>query len=213
MNQEPSEEVEILLGTKGYIDLGSPILMNESQLKAFMNLLKELFDPRVISEKEVDYFKRDWRIGERIVYQREWTAEEYLVLLESESSEKAFQALGRSWNAAELKDADWRYRLISFCDKEGFDLSKQDKLDIIKKFMKVQEEFKKSRKELRKERDGLLKDLENFKSPEYKKRIEFMKNMKQISNKDLLEIEQKKKDIKIRLKEIEEELDKSIDDM
>jgi len=205
--------IEILDGSKGYIDLAYPIYMMENQRKKFVSLLKTIFDKRVIIEKNVEMFRRDWRIGEKVLYPREWTAEEYLVLFESDSTKKAYESLGRSWYATELKDADWRYKLLSFCDKHGLDISKEDKLEIIKKFMKAQEEFKKIRKDLRKEKKELEERLKILDAPGKKEELAFLKKLKQIKDCDLDKIEKEKKQMIMRLKEIETELEKNIEEL
>lgn len=209
--EQRNEPVEILEGDKGYVDLAYPIMVTEEQRKNFIKLLKKIYDPRIVIEKKVKEFKRDWRIGERVLYPRLWTEEEYLVLFESDSIEKIAKLLGRSPYASGLKDADWRYKLLSFCDKYEYDLTKENKLEIIKKFMKTQEEFNKFRKELRKERNKLKKELESLESPERKKTLEFLKTMKKISDEDLKKEENKKNKIRLRLKQIEEGLNKDIE--
>jgi hypothetical protein len=213
MNQvNEIEEVEILIGDKGYLDLAYPLNISEEKRNELIGLLKKIYHPRVVKEIPVKEFSRDWRIGERKLYPREWTAEEYSVLLECETIDNAVEYLGRSWQACELKDADWRYRFLGYCDKHSVDLTQEDKLTIIKKFMGEQEEFKKMKKSLRKEKNKLLKELEKIESSDYIEKLELYIKLKQIPENSLKENKNRIKMIKSKIKEIDAELEKPFEE-
>lgn len=211
MEKIKNDIIDIWIGDKGYIDFAYPVHMSGDQRRDFVILLKQIFNPKVIKDIPVKEFNRDWRIGEKKLYFRKWIAEEYSVLFECDTTKEIVESLGRSWQACELKDGDWRYRLVAFCDKNGYDLSSKDKLSIIKKFIKAQEEFNKFRKDLRKERTNLQKELENSNSPERKKIIQLHKKLG-IGKDQINELNERKKDIRKRLKQIKIELEKSFGD-
>jgi len=212
MKNRKTESIEIFTGSKGYVDIAYPINISEKQKDAFIKLLKEIYDPRVIKEIKIEQFTRDWRIGEKIMYPRTWMPEEYLVLLDCEKMERAMELLGRTWYACELKDADWRYKLISFCDKNGYDLSSEDKLEIIKKFMKSQEDFKKNKASLRKEQNKLKKELDRLNSPELEKHFAFLERLGKLQKSDIDKHWENKRKIFKRLEDIEKELNKTFDE-
>jgi hypothetical protein len=163
MRARKSETIEILRGSKGYIDLAFPTKMTERQRADFVSLMRKIYDPRVVKEYTTEEFTRDWRIGDMVLYPRRWEAEEYLILLESKSPEIAMPRIGRSWYSCELKDADWRFKLVSFCDKNGVSLSGKDKLDVVRKFLKAQEIFTQQKRRVR-SADMSIKNLgENLK--------------------------------------------------
>ena len=190
-----------------------PLKVNNEQKEQFINILKKIYDPRVVKEKTLNFFTRDWRIGERIMYPREWIAEEYLVLLECDSTEKAYESIGRTWYATALKDADWRYRLISFCDKSGLNLSNDNNLEVIKKFMEAQEEFRKLHKNLRKEKKELINELLSLNSTKTRERMEFLKKIGQLTDEEFQKYQIKKKNMESRLEDTEKELEKTIDEL
>ncbi len=213
MNHHRKERIEILFGDNDYVDFAYPALMTNDELLLFIGLLKTIFDPRVVVTAKVEKHFRDWRIGERVMYPRQWTPEEYAVLLEKDTTEETVHSLGRSWMATQLKEADWRYRFLSWCSKGGRDLANEDKLSVIKDFMKDQNEFRLSRKKLSKELKQIKEELQELQSESRATRTKILRRLGKITDQHIDEENARKDSILSRIKEIELELVKKFDDI
>ncbi|MEM5803241.1 MAG: hypothetical protein QW350_00705 [Candidatus Aenigmatarchaeota archaeon] len=156
--------VKILIGDKGYIDFEKPVRMNEKQKDDFINLLKNIFSPTVIIIEEIRGF-RNWRIGEKKSYPREWTAEEYEILLNGDSHEEIAKKLGRSPMSVLIRDGVWRPKLLRWCQQKNKNLLTENNLEIIKEFLKENEDLiKKHREEKKKKRiEEIIENLEKKK--------------------------------------------------
>ena len=158
-------ELTVLLGDKGYVDFNRPTKMSVEQRQKLVKLFQSIFSPSIIKIKNVDDF-RDWRIGDKKLYPRQWIEEEYEVLFGVDSIDEAVEKLGRSWQAVVVKDGHWRYKFISWCKERGKDLIKGNKLEIIKEFVREHEELKqkdrKKKKEIRLALKTLIEDTEKL---------------------------------------------------
>lgn len=91
--------MKLLIGDKGNIDFDSPVVMDEHQRKKFIDFLKNMF--KVVKVEETDHLRIE-RIGDKF-FTKEWTSEEYALLLELEDTNKVAEMLGRSWMSVDIK--------------------------------------------------------------------------------------------------------------
>jgi|YelNatPaOPRAMG01_1025707.scaffolds.fasta_scaffold15494_11 hypothetical protein len=189
-------EIQLLVGDKGYIDFKTPVRMSREQKEEFIKLLKSIFLPSVVEEQNTETF-RPWRIGEKKSYPREWSAEEYEVLLSGETHEEIASKIGRSPMAVFIKDGEWRPRLIRWCEQRNKNLLTGNKLQIIKEFLKEKEELIKQRREEKKKQNKLLKiDKEIFELENEKRDLENLLShgnprVRDEVNKELMKIDAK----------------------
>lgn len=139
-------DFKILVGNKGYVDFDQPVKMNEKESEQFIQLLKNIFDLSIIEINSADEF-RDWRISDKILYPRTWTAEEYEVLLKSSSTHEAVEKLGRSDMAVIVQDGIWRPDFLSWCEKKGKNPFAKDIIPTIKEYIKENEDIKIKKRE------------------------------------------------------------------
>ncbi len=208
-------KITVLVGDNGHVDFSSPIEVSEDSEQRVVDLLKNIFDPRVVLVEELSDGEcfRDSRLGQQKQFNATWSNEEYQVLLQNKSMSDASRALGRSPMAVQLKDGDWRFEYYNFWSKKGADLSKISSIELIKEFMDTKEKFKSRKRDRRKEKKQLLDELADLESPSTKRRLkhavlfENMKSKGDEPQKDVEElISEKKRKLKAKIKEIDEEL-------
>jgi len=194
--------VKILIGDKEYVDFEKPIEMSKKQKEEFIKLLKSIFSPSLVKEEHIQKTFRDWRIGERKKYPREWLPEEYDILLSSGSHEEAARKIGRSQMAVFIKDGEWRPKLIRYCEQKGKNLLKGNRLQIIRDFLKENEELIKKRREERKRLTKLQKikkqiaELENSKKQMENLLSSGPSTVRTYANEELMKIESKLEKLK-----------------
>jgi hypothetical protein len=193
--------VQILIGDKGYVDLKEPIKMSREQKEEFIKLLKSIFSPSVVKEEPSKTFRK-WRIGEKKMYPREWIEEEYDILLSGETHDEIASKIGRSPMSVFIKDGEWRPKLIRWCEQKNKNLLTGNRLQIIKEFLKENEELIKKRREERKKQTRLnriekeIHELENEKKNYERLAREGKPSIENFAIKELEKIERKLEKLK-----------------
>lgn len=196
------EKIKILVGDKGYVDFESPLSVSEKQKNLLLDLLRSLFS---FVELELTDEFREYRIGEKKTYPRPWTAEEYDILLSSNSLDEASERLGRSGAAVQIRDGDWRWQLSAWCEKNKKNLFKGNRLQIIKEFIKENKDRISQRRKTRSDITRKKHEIEDLEAglPEVRKHLELQKNLGMITNKEFMDklaklsrdVSEKKKDL------------------
>jgi hypothetical protein len=140
--------MKLLKGDKGNIDFANPIQLSEEKKERFLNFLKEMFYH--VEIKEVPSF-RDSRLGEKS-FQREWEDEEYELLFRIDMpNESVAKQLGRSWMSIEMKRVmvDYVTKVMGYAAEREIDVYQVDIKELVKDFLKEQNEKKLKRKEER----------------------------------------------------------------
>ena len=81
-----------ILTKNNYVDFEAPIQMTENQRKKFISFMKEQFEDVEVEQVEEKYKE----MGERKNTSRDWTAEEFLLLLTPKSNEELSAKTERS---------------------------------------------------------------------------------------------------------------------
>ena len=81
--------MKILIGDKGGVDFDAPIKVNEKQKNEIIEFLKRMF--KVVIVENTDTIRNE-RMGDKF-FMREWTAEEYAMLLEIKDTTKSLKCL------------------------------------------------------------------------------------------------------------------------
>ena len=204
--------MKLLIGDKGNVDFDSPVAMNETQRKKFIDFLKNMF--KVVKIEEIDNFRTE-RIGDKF-FMREWTSEEYATLLELEDTNKVAEMLGRSWMSVDIKIVAFIPDFLAWTSQKGKDPLKDDVKELIKEFMKEKEQEIISRRERKNELRRKQKKIENLEleredlhSEKKKDQIEFAIRIGQIKSSNAKEyIKVKDGEITSKIKKLKEEIEK-----
>ncbi len=204
--------MKLLIGDKGNVDFDSPVAMNETQRKKFIDFLKNMF--KVVKIEEIDNFRTE-RIGDKF-FMREWTSEEYATLLELEDTNKVAEMLGRSWMSVDIKRGAFIPDFLAWTSQKGKDPLKDDVKELIKEFMKEKEQEIISRRERKNELRRKQKKIENLEleredlhSEKKKDQIEFAIRIGQIKSSNAKEyIKVKDGEITSKIKKLKEEIEK-----
>jgi dsDNA-binding SOS-regulon protein len=154
--------MELLVGDKGKIDFDAPVKMNIDQRKKFINFLKSIFSVVEIIESER---VRTERLGD-ILFLKNWSVDEYAVLLEVEDTNNVAEMLGRSWMSVDIKRGEFLPTYLAWAKEKKIDIVKGDTKKLIKEFMKEHEDELRRRSEERK----LIHEIEKI--PDRLKEIE-----------------------------------------
>ena len=200
--------MKILIGDRGGVDFDAPIKVSDKQKNEIIKFLKDMF--KVIIVEETDYFRTE-RMGEKF-FMREWTSEEYAVLLEIEDTDKVAEMLGRSWMSVNIKRGDFIPDFLTWTQRKGKDILKDDMKKLVEEFMKEKKNEIISRRNKRKKIRQIEKkidELESWIQKKTKRRIELAINLGQLKDITLEDfIKKKKQEIKEQISKLEKELSK-----
>ena len=204
--------MKILIGDRDGVDFDTPIKVKEKQKKEIIKFLKNMF--KVVVVENTTSFRTE-RMGDKF-FMREWTPDEYAVLLEIEDTNKVAEMLGRSWMSVNIKRGDFIPDFLTWTRKKGKDILKDDIKKLIEEFMKEKQEEiisrRKKRKKIRqieKEIEELKDELENLNSEKRKRQIELAITLGQLKNMSVEEfIQNKKKEINNKIFQLKEKFSK-----
>lgn len=204
--------MKILIGDRDGVDFDAPIIVNEKQKNEIIKFLKNMFE--VVIVENTNYFRTE-RIGDKF-FMKEWTAEEYAVLLEIEDTNKVAEMLGRSWMSVDIKRGDFIPDFLTWTQTKGKDLLKDDIKKLIKEFMKEKQEEiisrrkrRKKIKQIEKSIEKLKDELESWDSEKTKRLIELAITLGQLKNITLENfIKNKKEEINKKISQLREQLSK-----
>jgi hypothetical protein len=207
---------KLLIGDRDFIDFDSPIEVTNEQKKKLITFFKSFFESSIIEEDSVDTF-RDWRIGERKIYFRKWSPQEYALLLKCDTLFEAVQRLGRPAMSTVVQDGVWRPKYLAWCNEKNKNPFGNDMIQTIKEFMKDKEnelkERRKSRTEVRrkqKEIDSLKEELPLLDTPKKRAQFELTKKLNKTDCQTYEEyIKPQKNEILDRINQLEEEIEQS----
>jgi len=206
--------MKILIGDNNNVDFDSPIEMTEDQKSKFVSFLKTIFSVVKIEDTEE---LRTERIGDKF-FMKEWTPEEYAVLLDTEkTTDEVAEMLGRTWMSADIKRGGFIPDFLAWTSQKGKDLLKDDLKIMIKEFMKEKEKEILSRREKRKEIrikekeiKRLYDELDSLDSSKRRDQIDLAIRLKQLENTTVDDyIENKKKEIIEKIDKLKEEVEDS----
>lgn len=141
--------MKILIGDKGNIDFDGPIKMTDIQRENFVNFLKLIFKSKVVEEINVSELRRE-RVGDKSEWPREWSAEEYAILLEIKDNNKVSEMLGRSWMSVDIKRGEFIQEFLFWASQRGENLLKGNVKELIKKFLEEKELLIQKRRDFKK---------------------------------------------------------------
>ena len=124
--------MKLLIGDKGNVDFDYPVAMTKDQKKKFIDFLKKMF--KVVKVEDADNFRTE-RIGDKF-FMKEWTSEEYAMLLELEDTNKVAEMLGRSWMSVVIKRGSFFPDFLAWTFQRGKDPLKDDVRELIREFIK-----------------------------------------------------------------------------
>lgn len=201
--------MKLRIGDKGNVDFDLPVAMTEDQKKKFIDFLRKMF--AVVKVEQTDSFRTE-RIGDKF-FMKEWTSEEYAMLLELEDTNKVAEMLGRSWMSVDIKRGSFIPDFLAWTSQKGKDPLKDDVKELIKEFMKEKEQEIISKRERKKQFRLKLKEIEMLKeelqyldSEKKRDQIDLMMRLGQLKEKRVEDfIEKKKKEILVKIAQLEQE--------
>lgn len=194
--------MKILIGDRGNVDFDSPIQMSTDQKDRFIDFLKTLFS--VVEEEYSDEIRSE-RIGDKF-FMKDWSVDEYAKLLEvdTKTTERLSEELGRTWMSVDIKRGDFIPEYLFWTQKKGVDLLSSNTKELIKEFLKENEDKIKNRRMKNKELKKLLKEKEFMESEESQR---ILKSYERIGKKsEAEEFKNHLKDINKKIIELEKEL-------
>jgi len=119
-----------ILTKNNYVDFEAPIQMTENQRKKFISFMKEQFEDVEVEQVEEKYKE----MGERKNTSRDWTAEEFLLLLTPKSNEELSAKTERSMMSIKMMRGHFVADFMVWAKKKGYTLPV--KIDVIKDYLK-----------------------------------------------------------------------------
>jgi len=116
------EQIKLLVGNKGNIDLDCPPKMTNEEKTKFLELMNTLFYP--VNTFEIKEFEKRTRLNEKTArYHRVYHKEEYEFLLNSSSIKEAYTKLGVPRINVILKMREVIPKYFVWCEKNNLDES------------------------------------------------------------------------------------------
>lgn len=199
--------MKILIGDKGNVDFDEPIKITNKQKEDFIEFMKTIF--AVVEIENIDEIRAE-RLGDK-GFLRKWTVDEYAVLLETKDNLKVMELLGRTGMSVIIQRGVFYPAFYTWCQNNGKNILKGDIKPLITEFLEYTELLKKKRREERK-KEKMSKEELAEKIKEIQRHISHLKNMKKIlfnsDHEQQNKCEEKIKNLKIEIKNLEERLDK-----
>lgn len=102
----------------GYVDFEAPIQMTETQREKFISFMRENFDDVEVEQVEEKYKE----MGERKSTSKEWTPDEFLLLLTPKSNEDVSAMTDRSMMSIKMMRGHFVADFMVWAKKKGYSL-------------------------------------------------------------------------------------------
>jgi len=100
-------------------DFGEPLVLDATELKKFISLLRSIFHPEIVEIEE--FCLRDKRLGDKL-FLTPWSVKEISLLIKSsDNNEKLKGMIGRSWMSVEIMRGKKLMEFDEFFHNKGFD--------------------------------------------------------------------------------------------
>jgi hypothetical protein len=121
-----------ILTKNDYVDFEAPIQMTEEQRKKFVSFFKNLFVDVKISEVK----EKSKEMGKRTITNKDWTPEEFSLLLSPKTNEELSVKTERSMMSIKMMRGHFVPEFMVWAKKKGYSLPV--KFDVIKEYLKEQ---------------------------------------------------------------------------
>ncbi len=118
-----------ILTKDNYVDFEAPIHMTEEQKKKFLDFMKEKFID--VETEEVE--EKSKEMGERTITNKDWTPNEFSLLLSPKTNEELSSETDRSMMSIKMMRGHFVPEFMVWAKKKGYSLPV--KMEVIEKFL------------------------------------------------------------------------------